>query len=135
MNDELLNRILVHEGFRTKAYPDPLSGAEPFTFGHGLTYITEDESIEIVKNRLQTIANSLDNIYPWARELEPAAHGVLIEMAFQMGVTGLGKFKLFLSALHVGDYREAAKQMLDSRWAKQTPARAAELSHIIRGLH
>jgi lysozyme len=32
------------------------------------------------------------------------------------------------------DYKKAADEMLDSRWAKQTPNRAKELAEIMRSL-
>jgi len=34
-----------------------------------------------------------------------------------------------------GDWEKAADEMLDSKWAKQTPGRAKEMSDIIRSLH
>lgn len=134
-NNELLSRVLEHEGFEARPYPDPLSGAEPYTFGHGLTWITERESISIVQNRLLSLADSLKEKYPWACDLDAEVCGVMIEMAFQMGEAGLGKFKLFLSALRIGDYNEAARQMLDSKWAVQTPSRAEYLADIVRSYH
>jgi lysozyme len=49
-------------------------------------------------------------------------------MTFQMGPAGVGKFKNMLIALQNQSYAEAAAEMLDSRWAKQTPNRAKKLS-------
>ena len=59
---------------------------------------------------------------------------VLIEMVFQLGVGGVSKFKKFLANLSTKTYHLAADEMLDSRWAKQTPMRAENLSYIIRQL-
>ena len=53
---------------------------------------------------------------------------ILCEMTFQMGPAGVGKFKNMLIALQNQSYAEAAAEMLDSRWAKQTPNRAKKLS-------
>ena len=33
------------------------------------------------------------------------------------------------------DYNKAADEMLDSRWYKQTPNRAKELSDMMRNIH
>ena len=52
-------------------------------------------------------------------------------MAYQMGVDGLFKFKKMIAALGKGDWNEAAHQALDSRWAKQTPARAERHAAVI----
>ena len=50
----------------------------------------------------------------------------LMMMAFQMGATGLSKFKKMWGAMKNQDWGEMVAQMADSRWAKsQTPERAA----------
>ena len=54
-------------------------------------------------------------------------------MIFQLGKTGVSKFRNMWKALQQDppNYKEAAVQMLDSRWAKQTPNRAKEMaSHM-----
>ena len=53
-------------------------------------------------------------------------------MVFQLGIGGVSKFKKMWEALSKGDYGEASFQMMDSRWAKQTPKRAESLSAIMR---
>ncbi len=59
---------------------------------------------------------------------------ILTCMVFQMGVAGVKKFKKMLAALRDKDYAEAADEMLDSVWAKQTPERAHRLADEMRGL-
>ena len=39
-----------------------------------------------------------------------------------------------LSALEKKDFQTAADEMMDSRWAKQTPNRAKELSETMRSV-
>ena len=58
---------------------------------------------------------------------ETARH-IVVEMVYQMGAYGVSRFKKFLQALQNSDYKEASVQMLDSRWAKQTPNRANRMS-------
>ena len=58
---------------------------------------------------------------------ETARH-IVVEMVYQMGAYGVSRFKKFLQALQDSDYKEASVQMLDSRWAKQTPNRANRMS-------
>ena len=53
-------------------------------------------------------------------------------MVFQLGTQGVRNFKKMILALEEKDYFEAHVQMLDSRWAKQTPARCTELSEIMK---
>lgn len=54
----------------------------------------------------------------------PARQAVLISMAYQLGLSGLLKFKRMIAAIEKADWSEAKKEGLDSRWAKQTPSRA-----------
>jgi len=51
-------------------------------------------------------------------------------MVFQLGGNGVSKFKMMWEALKCSppNYTEASVQMLDSKWAKQTPNRAKEMS-------
>jgi len=48
-------------------------------------------------------------------------------MAFQLGQRGLSKFKNMNSAIERKEWVEAAVEMMDSRWAGQTPNRATRL--------
>ena len=56
--------------------------------------------------------------------LNEARQAIIISMAFQMGVTGIMGFKNMWAAIERKDWAGATDQMLDSRWARQTPARA-----------
>ncbi len=56
--------------------------------------------------------------------LNDERQAVLISMAYQMGVDGLRKFKNFLAAVRVGDWKTAAAEMENSIWFKQTKQRA-----------
>ena len=53
-------------------------------------------------------------------------------MCFQMGLAGFCKFKKDISNMQDKNWKVAADEMLDSLWAKQTPARANRLADIVR---
>ena len=57
--------------------------------------------------------------------------GVLVEMAFNLGATGLSEFKNFLNAVKSKKYSIAAQEMLKSNWSKQVGDRAKTLAGII----
>lgn len=57
---------------------------------------------------------------------------ILISMAYQMGVAGLAGFKNTLAMIARGDFGGAAAGMLNSKWAKQTPARAKRHAEVMR---
>lgn len=56
---------------------------------------------------------------------------VLTNMAFNMGVPRLMKFKKFLKALSEGRWVDASDEMMDSLWANQVGYRAEELRDVI----
>jgi hypothetical protein len=73
-------------------------------------------------------ARGLDVAVPWWREMDEARQGVLLNMAFNMGVPRLMGFKKALGAMSIGDYARAGTEMLDSKWAVQVKWRSAELA-------
>ena len=90
---------------------------------------------------MEILADDLQNAIKGARELkeehsctdiDEIAQEILVEMVFQLGIGGVGKFKKMWSALDNEDYGEASFQMMDSLWAKQTPNRAEKLSQKMR---
>lgn len=123
----LLKSIADHEGFSSTAYPDPISKGKPYTFGHGLTTITESESLQIVQNRITSIRAQLSVKLPYYSGLPDACRDILDEMAYQMGVVGLLNFVFTLKLVEKGDYLGASNELKLSRWASQTPKRASTL--------
>ena len=95
--------------------------------------ITEDEALALLENDIDHVARSLDALLSWWSRLSQDRQNVLVEMGFQLGVAGLLNFKNFLLALEMGDYEGAKDEMLDSKWARQTPDRAARLAERMRG--
>ena len=55
----------------------------------------------------------------------------LENMAFQMGVGGLGKFKNSLAAMLAEEWKQAYDGLRQSVWANQTPGRSSRVSKII----
>lgn len=129
MSKTLLERVIEHEGFRSEPYQDTRG---VWTIGHGLTYLTERESYGIVSDRLARDRVKLAFEEPWLNDLPPVITDVLVEMRFQMGVTGVYGFKRMWAALKEGDFDKAADEMLDSRWHEQTPNRAKALADLVR---
>ena len=57
---------------------------------------------------------------------------ITYHMAYQMGLEGVLNFKKMWAAIEVDDYVTAAAEMINSRWAMQTPARANRLADRMR---
>ena len=81
-----------------------------------------------VKSKVRT----LETVFPWWPSLNDARQRVVANMAYQLGVEGVMKFKKMIAALQNGDYDRAADEMADSLWAKQTPSRAQRLMTLMR---
>ena len=94
--------------------------------------ITPEESSYLFRNDLKRKRAELFDALPWAKELDEARQGVLLNMAFQMGVEGLLKFKNTLRLVELKQYDVAARAMLESLWAEQTPKRAKRLAAQMR---
>ena len=133
----LRSRIKRHEGFSTVPYYDT---ADPprLTVGYGRNIsdvpFSEDEIELMFSNDLKR-ARAGAQTFPVYRILNQLRQGILTEMVFQMGVGGVSKFKKFLAAANNHDWAVAAEEMLDSKWARQTPERAKELARLfLRGV-
>ena len=132
MKAELTKQLRRDEGEVLSAYTDHLGY---LTIGVGRLIdkrkgggITAEESAYLLSNDIDKRQAELLRRAPWMAQLDPARFGVMLNMAFQMGVDGLLGFKNTLAMVKAGDYSGAAAGMLHSKWAKQTPARAQRLS-------
>lgn len=126
----LIEDIKANEGFRGEVYKDTL-GFDTIGYGTKLP-LNKEESKLLLEYRLKQKIKELESKEPFLNKLPLAKQEVLIEMSYQMGVNGVLKFKKMWVALKSGDYTEASKQMLDSRWAVQTPNRAKKLAEMMR---
>lgn len=54
-------------------------------------------------------------------------------MRYQLGMPRLNGFKKMLMAVELGDFVVAAEEAIDSKWAKQTPARAHRVAAMMMG--
>ena len=137
--NDLKARIKKHEGYRDTIYKDSL-GFSTIGYGHlvlqtdryekGVTYRKKDleKVFDTDFNTAKSNANQLIEGLP----IHHQAKCVIIEMVFQLGIGGVSKFKKMWKALKQNNYKIASEEMLDSRWAKQTPKRAEELSNVMK---
>ena len=140
--DRLLQSVKKHEGYRNKVYLDTL-GKRTVGVGHLCVedFWEDDKEYEekflmtILEHDLQTAIKGAERLLKGCSILDSLAKEIIIEMVFQLGETGVSKFKNMLKALKEGpDYQTAAIEMLDSRWAKQTPNRAEAMSSEMAAL-
>lgn len=92
-----------------------------------------DEEIDFIRdNRIKRLTKELNERMPQYRLYSENIRHALFMMSYQMGVSGLLAFKQMIAALDAEDYQAAATAALESKWARQTPARAARVSALIR---
>lgn len=132
MKSRIAAQLRRDEGEILTAYPDHLGF---WTIGVGRLIdkrrgggITAEESAYLLNNDIDRKSAELDKRLPWWRKLDEPRQGVLLNMAFQMGVDGLLAFVHTLKLIEAGKYKNAAVAMLQSKWAKQTPLRAQRLA-------
>ena len=121
------------EGYRKKVYKCT-EGFNTVGYGRNLDTngIDEEEADYLLRRDVVKCQNILvDKIKFWG-ELNQATRDALTNMAFQLGINGLLKFKNMLSLLEHGDYFGASREALNSRWARQTPNRAKQVAGMIQ---
>ena len=138
--EDVKQRIKEHEGFRDTVYSDSL-GFATIGYGHlvlptdnfveGVTY--PKEQLEVLFDKDFQIALTSANELVDGLDLNHIAKGVIIEMCFQLGKPRVMKFKKMWAALRNNDFDEAANQMIDSAWHKQTTSRCESLAATMRG--
>ena len=149
----LIEKLIAHEGMVLQVYKDSL-GIDTIgigrnledrgiskkelddldipTIGHVYEYgITEADAVYLATNDVEIVENELLNAHPCVAELDSVRQLVLADMAFNMGVPRLCKFKKMWIAIHVDDFQTAAKEMLDSKWANQVKSRSTILANMM----
>ena len=139
--DRLLESVKKHEGYRNKVYLDTL-GKRTVGVGHlCVEDFWEDDKEYEEKFLMEILQKDLQQAIRGARSLmeehdcaaiDEKAEELLIEMVFQLGMTGVSKFKNMWKALSELNYVGASYEMLDSRWAKQTPNRAKAMAKTMK---
>src|SRR5690554_2701208 len=84
-----------------------------------------DASVDrLLEDDIINVVNQLETQLPWVSSLDQVRYTVLLDMAFQMGISGLLGFENTLRHVREGNYEQAADNMRQSLWYRQTPNRA-----------
>lgn len=129
MASVLIEQLKRHEGFRALVYTDT-TGHKTIGYGFnieaGITKNSAEALLQSQMAELWMVLNEEFNHFWW--RLSRERQGVLLNMAFNLGINGLKKFKKMLSAISDGDDEAVVAEMLDSKWAHQVKGRAWELA-------
>ena len=132
MKKEITKQLRRDEGVVEHAYQDHLGW---WTIGVGRLIdkrkggrLTDDEIDYLLANDIAEKERELEASVSFYKRLDEARKGVLLNMAFNLGVQGLLGFRNTLKLIETGKYEEASKEMLKSKWARQVGDRAVRLS-------
>ena len=134
MSKELINKLVAHEGIKRFAYKDTLGF---LTIGCGRvidsrvdgTGLSIDEIFYLLNNDITKFRKELSK-YTWFNNQNAVRQEALIELAFNMGMPNLLKFKNMIASLMMLDYETAVIALVDSKWATQVgKSRVADIRH------
>ena len=126
-------QLVIDEGLRLKPYRCP---AGKLTIGVGRNLddrgITSSEAMMLLFNDIDDFWAKLLKALPWIDKAPAPVQEALLNMCFNLGLSGLLTFKNTLALIQAGQYVKAADAMLDSKWAGQVGGRAKRLADMVR---
>ncbi len=132
MINEIKDDLKRDEGLKLKPYK---CTANKLTIGYGRNLddvgISEEEAETMLINDIHNVMSDLDMFIPWWVNISDNRKRAILNMAFNLGITRLMKFKNMLKALRNGDYEIASIEALNSKWADQVGSRAHRIAKLI----
>ena len=145
---EVVNRLVFHEGLKLQPYKcskgkltigigrcvetNPFTAEEKKVVGDWKHGITRETAYYLLRNDIERVKRECKKAFPFFDKLDDQRQYALIDMTFQLGITGVKAFRKMIRAFAVGNYKEAAFQCLDSKYAKyDTPKRAKRIANLI----
>lgn len=127
--NQIISDLERDEGVRLKPYLDTV-GKTTIGVGRNLTDngITAAEARVLLQNDLFRVANELDRVAPWWREMSQVRQNALVNMAFNLGLPRLLTFKKMMLALENGNFETAWAEAMGSKWAAQVGERANRIA-------
>lgn len=139
-----LSGAVAHEGFREHPYKD--RNGISVGYGYSLTKnplhlskaqlrklskgITKKEAEQLTAQVLTKLDTELSDM-AWYTGLNTKERYVTLDMAYNLGINGVSKFKRALHYIGSNNDR-AAKELLNSKWARQVGSRATDLAATLR---
>ena len=132
---DLIDQLKIHEGYKPTLYKCT-AGVDTIGVGFAIKdlHLSEEVCELILIEKLEVLQERFENRFDWFKTSPVEVRNVMLNMAYQLGFAGFCKFKKTIGYLEEAEWEKASLEMLDSKWAKQTPNRANELSEIIKSL-
>ena len=91
------------------------------------TEVSKERVVSAFEDDISVTISDCTKIFRDWNSLPEEARLVTANMCFQLGMPNLKKFKKMISACNRGKWKDMASEMRNSRWHKQTTARAERL--------
>jgi len=125
MYDKVKEMLVRHEGVVCTLYQ---CSEAKWTIGVGRNLqdrgVTEDEAMYLLDNDIKRVMSQLDEYWTVWRSFPEKAQLCCVDMSFQMGIKGFMDFRRTRALMEMGMWLEASEELLDSKYAIQTPNRA-----------
>jgi lysozyme len=128
--DLAIPRLQTEEGFRASVYKDS-RGFQ--TIGYGFRIgagITQRAATALLAEQIQECHEQLSR-YVWYASCNPVRQSVLIDLAFNDGISGLLGYINMIAAISKANWPEARVQLLDSEAAREDPNRYGPLAQLL----
>lgn len=126
--------LLIHEGKSRHMYLDSLNiptigcGVRIDGGGEGLS----DEAITMdLTIKVKELYFRLGQRFDWFNGLSEIRSIVITNLAYNIGINGVSKFKKMIAAIEKKDWSEAANQLKDSKWFNQVGKRGEDLVYAM----
>ena len=133
--NRLIEQLKRHEGVSAYCYKD-INNLEHIGVGRNISKtgigLSMEEIEYLLSNDILRCIKELSAEYQWFGSLDEVRQEAIINIFFNLGATKYRGFKKANAAMEAADYKLAATEFLDSRWARQVGNRALELTDIIR---
>ena len=146
--NEKIQRLVMHEGCRLQPYyctkgkqtigvgrnldDNPLTEEERRVCGDWEHGITKQSAFYLLRNDIKRTEAECKKRIAIYDVLDDERQYALLDMAFNLGVAGVLKFKKMLTAMACGYWEDAAKECLNSKYAKEVGQRAKRIAETIR---
>lgn len=130
----LEDQLKIDEGFRSRPYR---CTAGKLTIGYGRNIedvgISQNEALFMLREDIKKVKAQCHEKISFFNHLSESRQEALVNMAFNLGINGLLKFKKTLALMEKGDFKQASEEVLRSKWALQVGERAKRISKQILG--
>lgn len=132
LSDALRQHLEAEEGVKQTAYLDT-EGVLTIGIGHNLNVPIPKSAIDAIYHTdideaYRTATLAFNNIWP---NINLARRVAIVSMCFQLGQLRFAGFAQMIRAIREGDWDNAAKEALNSKWAEQVPSRARRIAHML----